>query len=214
MLQTHRAGKGPGDGGGWGLGSTEGGQASALRGQRIQTGSLEGFLGLRAGQMPSEPLLLLLEGPSYLPLLFSPGLPPTPPRPMQPGGGLWGHRTESRAGFLGWLGRGNAPPRSEPPRVSPGMGTPPPSQPPLRGAGPVWPPLLLPPQSPHVLLVRLGVPPVCLGIEVPHQRLAVTLVVGRHELLSSQLPSWLCLSHFKYIILLWCLQNIHWKKNS
>ena len=37
-------------------------------------------------------------------------------------------------------------------------------------------------QYPHVILVCLGVSPVSLGIEVPHQHLASTLVVGRHEL--------------------------------
>ena len=90
-----------------------------------------------------------------------------------------------RAGrLLGRLDRGNAwhaPPWSYPLRIPPGVGTPTPTPPPLRGTGLFWPPLLFPPQSPHILLVGLGVPPVSLGIEVPHQRLAGALVVGRCE---------------------------------
>ena len=62
------------------------------------------------------------------------------------------------------------------------MGTPPPSQPPLRGAGSVWPPLLLSPHSPHILPSRSAVPPISLGVEVPHQHMAGTLVVGRCKL--------------------------------
>ena len=53
------------------------------------------------------------------------------------------------------------------------------SLPGLRGANPVWPPLLLPPQSPYFLPVHFGVPAISLGVSVPHQRLAGTLVVGR-----------------------------------
>ena len=34
----------------------------------------------------------------------------------------------------------------------------------------------------HVLPCRSGVPPVSLGVKVPHQRLVGTLVVGRREL--------------------------------
>ena len=49
----------------------------------------------------------------------------------------------------------------------------------LKGADPVWPPLLLLPQSLHVLLVHLRVPPVSLGVSVPHQQPAGVLVVGR-----------------------------------
>ena len=82
-----------------------------------------------------------------------------------------------------WAGKklGALPPDLSPPRVPPGMGTPPPSQPPLRGTGPVQPPLLLPPQSPYILLVPLGVLPISLGVGVPHHRPAATLVVGRRE---------------------------------
>ena len=49
----------------------------------------------------------------------------------------------------------------------------------LRGADPIWPPLLLPPQSPYVLLVHFGVPPFSLGVRVPYQQPAGALVVGR-----------------------------------
>ena len=128
MFRTHRAGKGPG-GRGSGLGSTK--QKGPRRASRLpRVGGANALL--------TSPAPQVLEGPSHLPLLFSPTLPPTPPGPTQPGAGLWGHRTwpESWAGFLGQLGRGNArctPPWSEPPRVPPGVGTPPPSQPPLSG---------------------------------------------------------------------------------
>ena len=71
---------------------------------------------------------------------------------------------------------------SEPQKVPPGVGTTAPSQPPLRGACSVQLPLLLPPQSPHVLPVHLGVPPISLGIKFPHQHPAGTLAVGRCEL--------------------------------
>ena len=54
-----------------------------------------------------------------------------------------------------------------------------PDLPGLRGADPVWHPLLLPPQSPHVLPVHFWVPPVSLGVRVPHQRLRGALVVGQ-----------------------------------
>ena len=54
-----------------------------------------------------------------------------------------------------------------------------PDLPSLRGADPVWPPLLLPPQFPHVLPVHLGVPPISLGVRVPHPQPAGTLVVER-----------------------------------
>ena len=52
----------------------------------------------------------------------------------------------------------------------------------FRGADPVWPPLLLPSQSPYVLLVHLGVPPISLGVRVPHQRPGGALVAGRCSL--------------------------------
>ena len=55
-----------------------------------------------------------------------------------------------------------------------------PDLPGLKGTDSVWPPLLLPPQSPYILLVHFEVPPISLGIRVPHQRPAGALVVGRH----------------------------------
>ena len=54
-----------------------------------------------------------------------------------------------------------------------------PDLPGLRGADPMWLPLLLTPHSPHVLLVHMGIPPISLGIWVPHQWQAGALVVGR-----------------------------------
>ena len=44
-------------------------------------------------QMPSA--TLVLEGPPWQPLLFSPGLPSMSPGQTQPGGDLWGHRTQT-----------------------------------------------------------------------------------------------------------------------
>ena len=65
--------------------------------------------------------------------------------------------------------------------ASPGRPLPPasPDLPGLRGTDPVWSPLFLLPQSHHILLAHLGVPPVSLCIRVPHQQLAGTSVVGR-----------------------------------
>ena len=125
---------------------------------------------------------LVLEDPSRLPVLLFPSLLPMFPGPMRPRRGPW------RAEDLAWelsslprpIGQGKCSvhcPQSEPLRVPPGMGTPPPSQPPLRGTSPVQPPPLLPLQFPHVLPVHLGVPPISLGVEVSHQRLAGALVV-------------------------------------
>ena len=89
--------------------------------------------------------------------------------------GLRGQGTSpgSLTAFLASSGRGKHPPLL---LLSPAS----PDLPGLRGADPVWPPLLLPSQSPHILPVRFGVPPISLGVRVPHQRTAGTLVVGRH----------------------------------
>ena len=54
-----------------------------------------------------------------------------------------------------------------------------PDLPGLRGTDPFWPPLLHPLQSPYVLLVHSGVPPISLGVRVLHQQPAGGLVVGR-----------------------------------
>ena len=198
MLRTHRAGKGPGRCGGWGLGSTEQKgprvpPACGLRGRGTPPGNAAGFLGSSWGQGPnalhSSSCSSGLGGPLPLDLLVLSYalLPPMPPRPTWPRGDLWGHRTQpkSQAHSPGWLGRGNAghaPPRSVPLRVPPGVGTPPPFQPPFRGAGPVRPPLFLPLQYPYVLPVHLGFHPVSLGVRIPHQHPAGALVVGRREL--------------------------------
>ena len=63
----------------------------------------------------------------------------------------------------------------------PGESLPPasPDLPGLRGADLVWPSLLLPPRSPYILPVHSGVPPVSLGVIVPHQWPAGAPVVGR-----------------------------------
>ena len=97
---------------------------------------------------------------------------------------LWSRRVGtspgSPAGFLGLSGWGKCPPllscssgpRGPLPPVSPDL-------PSLRGSDPLWPPLLLPPQSPHILPAHLGVPPVSLSIRFPHQQLAGALAVRR-----------------------------------
>ena len=121
------------------------------------------------GQTPSAPLVLLLEGPSCLPLLISPASLVCP----QDLGGLDGaldgeKRPGSSAGSPARVGQAialcssPALPRESLPPASPDL-------PSLRGASPVWPPLLLPAPSPSVLLVHLGVPPVSSGVKVPHQ---------------------------------------------
>ena len=129
------------------------------------------------GQMPSAPLLLLLQGPSRLPLLISPASLLCPQGPTWPGGGFGGGQPAwELSRLLGPSGPGNCPPLlSHSPRES----LPPasPNVPSLRGADPVEPPLLLPPQSPYVLPVHSGVPPASLGIRVPHQQPAGALVV-------------------------------------
>ena len=77
MLRTHRPGKGPGGCGGWGLGSKNGRGPGApptpgLRGGGNLTLEPSIFPVLEwSGQMPSAPLLLLLDGSSCLPLLIS-----------------------------------------------------------------------------------------------------------------------------------------------
>ena len=106
-----------------------------------------------------------------------PGVPPSPglrERGTSPG---------RPASFLGLSGWGKCPPllscssgpRGSLPPASPDL-------PGLRGTDPVWPPLLLPSQSPHILPVHLEVPPISLGVRVPHQWPAGTLVVERPNL--------------------------------
>ena len=133
-----------------------------------------------AGQSPSIPLLLLLGWllPPATPDL--PSLPPMPPGPTLAG---WGFGV----GGTG-LGAQQAPQpmwaRRSPSALLP-----------LFPQGPSHLPLLIslasgslilsglhfsfPPQSPYVLPVHSRVPPVSLGVRVPHQRPAGALVVGR-----------------------------------
>ena len=193
MLRTHRAGKGPGGQWGWGLGSTEQKghrHAHRLWSQRVgePTSRLPGLKWV--GQIPSAPLLLL---PSWRapPTCLSCSLPASLLHPQdQPGlegtsesvgpGPRAGQTSpaDSAGEMLGVL------PPDPSPRGSLQAWEPlPNSEPPLRGASPVRPPLLPPPpQSSHVLPVRLGVLPSSLGIGVPHQHPADALVVRRREL--------------------------------
>ena len=82
MLRTNRAGKGPGGCEGWGLGSrnTRGPgvpPTPGLRGQGTSPGSPAGSLCLSGRGIGP---LLLLEGPSCVPLPFSPRLPSYAPK--------------------------------------------------------------------------------------------------------------------------------------
>ena len=98
MFKTHRAGKGPGGCGGWGLGSRNRRVPDVpLHPSSQRTGDItwepSSLSGLkRVGQMPSYPLLLLQygvwEGPSHLPLLISLASLLCLQGPMQPGGGF------------------------------------------------------------------------------------------------------------------------------
>ena len=131
------------------------------------------------GQMPSSPLLLLLEGPCHLPLLISPASLLCPQDPLGLDWALEGwYQLGSSAGSPTRVGQAIAL-HSSP--ALPGESLPPasPHLPGLRGTNPVWPPLLLPAQSPYILPVHFGVPPISLGIRGPHQQLAGALVVGR-----------------------------------
>ena len=117
------------------------------------------------GQSPSAPLPLLLDSSSHLPLLVSLASLLCPQDPRSLDGALeWGELAWelSRLPSLSPLLLSRSSGESVPP-ASPDL-------PGLRDANPVWPPLLLPPQSPYVLPVHSGVPPVSLGIRVPHQR--------------------------------------------
>ena len=186
MLRTHRAGKGPGGCGGWGLGSRNRRgpvvpPTPGLRGQGHLTWEPSRLPGLKwVGLTPSSPLLLLPEGPSRLPLLISltSVLCPQDPRGLEGALGR-GYQPGNSAGSPAQVGlaitlcSSATPPRRSLPPASPDL-------PSLRGANPVWPPLPLPFQSPHVLLVHLGVPPVSLGVRVPHQWPAGALALGRH----------------------------------
>ena len=93
----------------------------------------------------------VLEGPSHLPLLFSPQPPSYAPRTNEARrrGCLGGQGTGLRAQQAPWVLVGGAiallsslpPPRGPLPPASPDL-------PGLRGANPIWSPLLLPPSPP------------------------------------------------------------------
>ena len=189
MLRTHRAGKGPGSYGGWGLGSRNRRgpgvpPTPGLRGQGTSPGSPAGFLG--SSRRDKRPPLLSCS--SHLPLLFSLGLLPIPLGPMRPGGGVGpgGQRTGlgSSAGSPGRVGRADAL-RSSP---SPPGGSLPsafPDLPGLRGADPVWLPLLLPLQPPTSYRFTWGFLPSPWASRSPP-------VAGRHpswEMLTWHLPT-------------------------
>ena len=149
MLRTHRAGKGPGGCGGWGLGSRNGRGPGApptpgLRGQGTSPGSTAGFLD-SSGQGKCPPLLSCsscLGGPLPSASPDLPSLPPMPPRTYVAWRGLW------RAGDWPGISAGSPCPSgwaialcSSP--VPPGWLLPPaspdlPSLPPLP-PGPKWP---------------------------------------------------------------------------
>ena len=187
MLRTHRAGKGPGDCGGWHLGSRNRRgpgmpPTPGLKGQETSPGSLAGFLG-SSGQGKRPPLLSCSSGLGGPLPPASPDLPSLPPMPTGhrwpgvgfglQGSGLVGqHVPWAPVGRAIALCSSPALPRESLPPASPDL-------PGLRGADLVWPPLLLPPRSPYILPVHFGVPPVSLGVRVPYQWPAGALVVGR-----------------------------------
>ena len=191
MLRTHRAGKGPGGGAGGGgavLGSRNRRGPGVppnpgLRGQGTSPGSQQTSWARvgRANTLLSSPAPPVWEGPFCLPLLISPASLLCPQEPMQPGRGFGGQGIGLGAQQAPWarvsraitLHSSPASPRGPLLPASPNL-------PGLRDANPVWPPLLLPLQSPYVLPVHSGVPPVSLGVRVPHQWPAGALVVGRH----------------------------------
>ena len=186
MLRTHRAGKSPGGYVGWGLGSRNRRgpgvpPTPGLRGWGTSPGSPAGFLG--SSWWSKCPPLLSSSGLWWPLPPASPDLPcypPVPPVSCVAWRGLWkaGYQPGNLAGSPARVGQAVAL-HSSPalPRVS----LPPasPDLPGLRGTDPFWSPLLLPPQSPYVLPVHFGVPPVSLGIRIPHQPPARALVVGR-----------------------------------
>ena len=101
-----------------------------------------------ARRLPSAPLLLLLDGPSRLPLLISLAslLCPQDPRGLE--GALVGdYQPGSSTGSPAPVGGAIA---VHSPPALPGESLPPasPDLPGLRGTNPVWPPFLLPPSPP------------------------------------------------------------------
>ena len=161
------------------------GMAPHLGAQQASWAQVDGANALLS---PSAPLIW--EGPSRLPLLISPASLYAPRDPHGLEGALEGRVLAWELSRLpvpkwpGWLPSAPLLPRKSLLPASPALPTeslPPasPDLPSLRGANIAWPPLLLPPQSPCVLLVHFGVPPVSLGIRSPHQRPAGALVAGR-----------------------------------
>ena len=173
---------------------TRGAPTPGLRGSGTSPGSPAGFLG-SSGWGKCPPLLSCSSclgigraptGGSLLPASPDlPGLTPVPPGPTKPGWGFGGggYRPVSSTGSPGRVGQAIALHSSPTPPRGPL-----PDLPGLRGTNPVWPPLLLPPLSSHVLPVHLGFPPISLGIRVPHQWLAGALVVGRKVQFSNTEP--------------------------
>ena len=172
MLRSHRAGKGPGDYGGWGLVSEgRGPHLGAQQASWAQVGRTHAFL--------SSPALPIWEGPSRLPLQFSPQPPSYAPKDpgdldgaLEVGVPAWELSSllcPSGPGYGPLLLSGSCP--RVPPAcllISPASGVPI-----LSGLH------FSPTQSPCVLPVHLGVPPLSLGVRVPHQWPAGALVVGR-----------------------------------
>ena len=107
MLRTHRAGKGPGGCGRWGLGlRNRRGPGMppipCLRGWGTSSGSPAGLLGLSGGanalcSSPTPP-----GGSSHLPLLISPASLLCLQGPMRPGGGFGGQETDLGAQQVPW----------------------------------------------------------------------------------------------------------------
>ena len=191
MLRTHRAGKGPGGCGGWGLGSRSRRGPGlppipGLIGQGTSPGSPAGFL--VSGGWGSHPPLLscpYIPGGPLLPT--SPDVPSLPPMPpgthVAWGGGFGGQGIRlgaQQAPWSKWAGQ------------SPSVSLM------LLLEGPSLLPLLISPASwvlilsglhlsshlcpPTTYRVHLGVPPISLRVRVPYQQPAGTLVVGRHYL--------------------------------
>ena len=124
---------------------------------------------------PAPPRWLLPPASSDLP-----SLPPMPPVSVWPGGGQWGG--------LGGQGTGLGAQQAPQARVGGANALRSSPAPPTCLSWSPWPQRHWscldstsppPPQSPHILPVHLGVPPVSLGVRVPQQQLAGALVVGR-----------------------------------
>ena len=176
MLRTHKAGKGPGGCRGWALGSrnrrgpgvtpplVSEGRGPHLGAQQASWSRMG-----RANTLLSSPAPPVWEGPWAPPtfLSWSPWPPSYAPKdPCSLEGGLEGRGSAWELSSLpGPNGPGNHPlllscsSQRVPPTCLSWSPWP-------QDANPVWPPLLLSPQSPYILLVHFGVPPISLGIRV------------------------------------------------